>query len=134
MSAMCATQSSLLLRVPKPLSLPKQRRLLRSSEFREVYHSGTRMSCRYFAAFCLRQSAQPEQPARIGFTLPRAVGKAVVRNRIRRRMREVTRALLGRVPDNWLVVFNPRRTVLEAPFDDLCREAGRIFDRCKERS
>jgi ribonuclease P protein component len=92
------------------------------------------MSCRYFAAFCLQQQAQPEQPARIGFTVPRAVGKAVMRNRIRRRMREATRGLLERLPGNWLIVFNPRRSVLDAPFDELCRETGRIFDRCKERS
>ena len=39
-----------------------------------------------FAAFCVRET-QWEGP-HIGFTCPRALGKAVVRNRIKRRVRE----------------------------------------------
>ena len=87
------------------------------------------MSSRYFAAFCLQADAAA--PARVGFTVPKAVGNAVERNRIRRRMREAVRTQLPAMPDNWAIVFNPRRTVLNAPFEDLCREAGRIFARCK---
>ena len=73
-------------------------------------------------------------PARVGFTVPRAVGHAVVRNRIKRRMREAVRSELSRIPASWNVVFNPRRTVLDAGFEDLCREIARVFDRCNERS
>src|SRR6201982_2382749 len=134
MSAMCATPSSFALRVRKALSLPKSRRLLRSSEFREVYESGFRMSCRYFAAFCLRRQGESELPSRVGFTLPRVLGGAVVRNRIRRRMREAVGPQLFRIASNWNIVFNPRRTVLDAEFGDLCRETARLIDRCNERS
>jgi ribonuclease P protein component len=91
------------------------------------------MTSRYFAAFCLRMTSSSDQPARIGFTLPRAVGKAVVRNRIRRRMREAAGTQLTRLNKNWTIVFNPRRAVLGAPFEDLCRETARIVDRCNER-
>lgn len=73
-------------------------------------------------------------PTRLGFTVPRALGHAVVRNRIKRRMREATRFEVFRIPTSWNVVFNPRRTVLDAGFDDLRREVGRVFDRCSERS
>jgi ribonuclease P protein component len=89
------------------------------------------MNSRYFSAFCLRCSSQPV-PSRFGFTLPRALGKAVQRNRIRRRLREAIRTQLATAPDNWAIVFNPRRTVLAAPFEDLRREVGRIFARCKQ--
>jgi ribonuclease P protein component len=89
------------------------------------------MTSRYFAAFCLRLEAKAS-PSRFGFTVPKALGKAVVRNRLRRRMREAVRTQMALLSSNWAVVFNPRRTVLEAPFDELCREVGRLFARCNE--
>jgi ribonuclease P protein component len=92
------------------------------------------MTSRFFAAFCLRRNVEPEQPSRIGFTIPRAVGKAVVRNRIRRRMREAASQHLPDLASNWAIVFNPRRSALDAPFEELCRETGRIIQRCNERS
>ena len=77
----------------------------------------------------------PGETTRIGFTLPRAVGKAVVRNRIRRRMREACRASVdGLLPCGWRIVFNPRRNAGEAPFAELCREVNRIFARCAPSS
>lgn len=92
------------------------------------------MTSRYFAAFLLRRSSSPGQPPQIGFTLPRAVGKAAVRNRIRRRMREAVRPELPRLGENWTIVFNPRRAVINATFEDLCRETARVIDRCSEQS
>jgi len=89
------------------------------------------MTSRYFACFCLQTTGDPV-PSRFGFTVPRAVGKAVQRNRIKRRMRQAVRSQFEGLPANWSVVFNPRRSVLEAPFEDLCREVGRIFARCRQ--
>jgi ribonuclease P protein component len=88
------------------------------------------MTSRYFAAFCLH-SASDSAVSRFGFTVPRAVGKAVHRNRLKRRMREAVRSQLDAVPAGFAIVFNPRRNVLDAPFEDLCREVGKVFARCK---
>ncbi len=111
-------------------SFPKQVRILRPADFRRVYAEGSKVSSPYFAAFCLRR-AETEGP-KIGFTAPRALGKAVVRNRIKRRMREVVRRQLFRLEPQWEIVFNPRRSVLEAPVEDLAREIERLFSRCKQ--
>jgi ribonuclease P protein component len=89
------------------------------------------MTSRYFAAFCLRSTDQ-EAFSRFGFTTPRALGKAVQRNRIKRRMREAVKSQFEVLPAGWAIVFNPRRGVLDAPFEDLCREAGKVFVRCKQ--
>ena len=93
-----------------------------------MYDQGTRHSSPLFAAFCVRE-AQPDGP-RIGFTVPRAVGKAVVRNRIRRRIREVVRCQLDRLNPQWSIVINPRRKAFDAPLVELQREVARLFLRC----
>ena len=62
--------------------------------------------------------------------MPRALGKAVVRNRIRRRVREAVRLGLDRLSPQWSIVINPRRKALDAPVAELRREVERLFLRC----
>lgn len=114
--------------MPGSLNFPKRVRLLRSRDFRKVYDEGNRITGPFFAAFCLRQ---PEIVGpRIGFTVPRALGNAVVRNRIKRRVREAVRCQLERLSPQWSIVINPRRKALDAPLGDLQREVERLFLRC----
>lgn len=86
------------------------------------------MSGPYFAAFCL--VSNPGLSARIGFTLPRAFGKAVQRNRVKRRIREALRPRLREFGPQWEVVINPRRQALKASPLDLQRELDRLISRC----
>jgi ribonuclease P protein component len=62
--------------------------------------------------------------------VPRALGKAVVRNRIKRRLREAVRFHLDRLSPQWSIVINPRRKALDAPLPELQREVERLFLRC----
>jgi ribonuclease P protein component len=114
--------------VPGPHAFPKRVRLLRSQDFRRIYDQGIRHSSSLFAAFCLRE--ETGDGPRVGFTVPRKVGKAVVRNRIRRRLREAVRLHLERLSPQWSIVINPRRKVLEAPFAEIRGEVERLFRRC----
>ena len=113
---------------PGPHGFPKRVRLLRSQDFRRVYNEGTRFAGPFFAAFCLYQPA--ESGPRVGLTVPRALGKAVVRNRIKRRVREDVRFHLSQLSPAWSIVINPRRKALDAPLPELAREVERLFLRC----
>ncbi|MBM3757707.1 MAG: ribonuclease P protein component [Acidobacteria bacterium] len=68
---------------------------------------------------------------RIGFTIPRAVGKSHDRNRIRRRIREMIRVRLASVDPALDIVLNPRRAALEATQADLVRHVERLLERCR---
>jgi ribonuclease P protein component len=110
---------------------PKSSRLLKSAEFRRVYDQGVRFTNRFFSAFCLADSEPGRSSARIGFTVPRALGRAVKRNRMRRRLREAIRLELPHIGKQWDIVINPRRAVLDAVFDDIQLEVRKLVDRCK---
>jgi len=49
-------------------------------------------------------SATPPLPTRAGFVVPKTVGRAVVRNRVRRRLRHLVRERLGSLPDGSMLV------------------------------
>jgi ribonuclease P protein component len=74
----------------------RQNRLSRSRDFDAVYRHGRSVSTRFLVLYWFPQS-EPAAP-RFGFSVPRAVGNAVVRNRIKRQLREVWRARLETVP------------------------------------
>jgi ribonuclease P protein component len=101
---------------------------LRSAEFRLVYDHGFRVSGPLFAAFCL---ARPNATGpRLGLTVPRAVGGAVTRNRIKRRLREAFRLHRAELGSQWDIVLNPRKAAFDAGFDEIQRALGKVIARC----
>ena len=97
-----------------------------------MYDHGTRVSCPLFAAFCL---ARPDQKgARLGLTVPRAIGGSVDRNRIKRRFREAFRLHRAELDPRWDIVLNPRRNALAAPFADLERAIRKVIEKCNTKS
>jgi ribonuclease P protein component len=109
---------------------PKAARVLRTAEFRNIYDNGVRLSTPLFAAFCLsRPESEPGAGARLGLTVPRAVGKSVQRNRIKRRLREAFRLNRARF-GCWDIVLNPRRAVLDASFAEIERALEKVIHRC----
>jgi ribonuclease P protein component len=71
-------------------------RLSRSRDFDAVYRQGRSVSSRFLVLYWFPHE-DPAEP-RFGFSVPRAVGGAVERNRIKRQLREVWQARLERVP------------------------------------
>lgn len=103
---------------------PKSARLLKRAEFRRVYDEGQRRNGSYFAVF-YRPNGLTE--TRLGITVPARVGGAVLRNRVKRRLREVFRLNRDRMPQGWDIVMNPRENAGRVPFRSLEKEVMRLF-------
>jgi ribonuclease P protein component len=106
---------------------PKSHRLLRHSDFERVYKQGRRHFAAHMTVFYLQRTDHELKGARVGFTVSKALGGAVQRNRIRRRLREAVR--LGGVSTGGAVdvVINPKRSALTANFNDLQAEVMKAF-------
>ncbi len=112
-------------------SFPKELRLLSRREFRRVYDEGERRSASIGAVF-FRPNGLPR--TRLGITVPSRVGNAVVRNRLKRRLREAFRLNRAAIPAGWDIVVNPREAVAKASFTSLVKELLRVFPSQAPRS
>jgi len=88
-------------------------RLTRRAEFDAVYRNGRRRSSRQFTVFF---AANGLSETRFGMSVGRAQGDAVVRNRIRRRVREMLRLHRGEIPSGWDLIVHPRASVAKGEF------------------
>lgn len=98
---------------------PRAARLVRRADFDAVYQQGRRRSSRQFVVF---YRANGLGLSRFGMSVKRALGGAVVRNRIRRRVREIIRLHRQEIASGWDIVIHPRSSVATAPFAALAAE------------
>jgi len=72
----------------------RKNRLSRSRDFDAVYRHGSSASTRFLTLYWFSRPEEPGEP-RLGLAVPKAAGSSVVRNRIKRQLREIWRAKLG---------------------------------------
>jgi ribonuclease P protein component len=97
----------------KRLRFPKSRRLTLDSEFQRVRTEGASIRGGTLTLGVLK-NAELETPARAVFVTSRRVGRAVVRNRIRRRLREIFRKHQHEISGGvWIVTIASARATRE---------------------
>ncbi len=107
-----------------------RRTLKKNSDFRRLYARGKSAATPYLVLYC-RPNRRGEN--RLGYTVSVKLGHAVVRNRVRRRLREIVRLSEPVLKQGWDIVVVARgRSVnapyrrLEASFLEACGKLGLI--------
>jgi ribonuclease P protein component len=87
----------------------RRHRLSRSRDFDAVYRHGRSVSTRFLVLYWFPREAEADAGARLGLAVPKAVGTAVVRNRMKRQLREAFRARLPELPQDqdYVLVVRP---------------------------
>src|SRR5262249_50891276 len=105
-------------------------RLLRHSDFERVYKLGKRQFFAHLTFFYVRRGTG--EASRVGFTVSKALGNAVQRNRMKRRLREAVRAEWNAAPETVDMVINPKRALLSAEFTVIRAEVERGFQQIRK--
>ncbi len=109
------------------------RRLTRRAEFLRVAGRGRKAACGGLVLQALDRD--DDAPARLGFTVTKKVGNAVVRNRTRRRLREAARLLLAHEPvTGFDLVLVGRDMTRKRRFADLIEDLRSALARTGVRS
>ncbi len=125
MNALAANGSGDLSGPGKGSKFPRSVRLLRHADFERVYKQGRRHFAAHLTVFYLPR--QKSEGGRVGFTVSKVLGGAVVRNRMKRRLREAVR-LHGMIPGAMDIVINPKKSLLTAALVEVQREIRRAFE------
>ncbi|MEU6893170.1 ribonuclease P protein component [Streptomyces sp. NPDC046557] len=116
--------------------LSPENRLRRREDFASAVRRGRRAG-RPLLVVHLRTSGatDPHEPGEIdpstraGFVVSKAVGNAVVRNRVKRRLRHLVRGRLSRLPAGSLVVVRALPGAGDAGLDELARDLDVALER-----
>ena len=119
--------------------LDRSHRLTERDDFARAVRKGRRAGTSTMVLHLLTPAAEtpgPDQPAtgrprpaRVGFVVGKAVGPAVSRNRVKRRLRHLVRERLTELPDGARLVVRALPPAAAAPYDGLRGDLGRALQR-----
>ena len=99
--------------------LAAAQRLRRSTEFTAAVRGGRRAGRNTVVVHLLIDEPVQASTARAGFVVSKAVGNAVTRNKVRRRLRHLVRSRLADLPDGTQLVVRALPASASASFESL---------------
>src|SRR5499427_730729 len=113
--------------------LPAESRMRRSAEFELTVRRGSRARRALLTGYLLVREDAAAQAPLVGFVVSKAVGNAVARNKVRRRLRSVARGYLPALPGGSLLVVRAHPQAAAARQADLAAELDLVMGRLMRR-
>ncbi|QPS34472.1 ribonuclease P protein component [Brevibacterium casei] len=112
--------------------IPDAHRLRHGDDFRRVFRAGVRVRSDHLMAHSLRD-VDDSHAARVGFIVSKAVGNAVTRNRVKRRLREIVRPRLGEFGTGSLFVVRALPNAAAADYSQLATEVDDLIGKARKK-
>ncbi|WP_422485780.1 ribonuclease P protein component [Gudongella sp. DL1XJH-153] len=104
--------------------MDKKNRLRKNMEFRKVYKARKNFWNRNLILY-IRKNGTEE--TRIGVTITKKVGNAVVRNKLKRRIKELNSAYIANLKSGYDIVVIPKKNAVDLSFKDLNSALKHIY-------
>ena len=106
--------------------MERKYRLRLNADFQRVRQEGKSWANRLVVLCALRNDLEH---SRFGFAVSKRIGKAVVRNRVRRRMREAVRLRRTSIAEGWDMVFIARSSIERATYAEIVQAIEDLLGR-----
>ena len=96
--------------------LKKENRLKKNKHFGYIYKHGQSIKLGFLSLVFIKAKVKP---CKVGFSVSNKIGKAVVRNKVKRRMREAFGQIISLIDRRYNYIFVAREGIQNADFDDI---------------
>lgn len=100
--------------------LPRKNRIRKNKDFRNIYQHGELHFSQYFVLHAFKSDKRGS--TRIGIVPSRRIKKAVLRNKLKRRIREIFKQHSKKIKDGYDLVINTRGDAVNASFEELKKD------------
>lgn len=111
----------------------KRPRLSRSSDFQRIYRQGSSTASRFLVLYSFKRPAETgAEGPRLGLSVSKKLGGAVVRNRVKRLLREAFQSCAGHLAEEYDLVLIARPQLLDLLARESAGEKGMVVGAVRE--
>ena len=106
--------------------LKSENRLRKRKEFAYLYNNGTAKHTPHLTAVYLPTK---NRKLKIGFSVAKKIGKAHIRNLVKRRLRDIVKDLVALLPDDYNMVILAKSEIENVPYSELKKETYLLLEK-----